>query len=86
MNEWHNIYITDFTGAKFFNTNASPMATASEIKNITRHLDAIKAGDASHKKVAVDRETAVLMLDGTPYGTTSIDDIICDELFAELFN
>lgn len=86
MNTWHNIYITDFTGAKFFNTNASPMATASEIKNITRHLDAIKSGATSHKKVAIDRDSAVLMLDGTPYGTTSIDDITDDELFAELFN
>lgn len=86
MNTWHNIYITDFTGAKFFNTNASPMATASEIKNITRHLDAIKAGAASHQNVRVDRDSAVLMLDGIPYGTTSIDDILDEYLLSELFN
>lgn len=85
MNTWHNIYITDASGAKFFNTNASPLATASEIKNITRHLEAIKEGAASHKNVKVDRATAVLMLDGVPYGTTSIDDILDDEFFAELF-
>lgn len=86
MNTWHNIYITDHAGAKFFNTTASPMATASEIKNITRNLDAIKAGDASHKNVKVDHATAVLMLDGIPYGTTSIDDILDEYLLSELFN
>lgn len=82
MNDWHSIYITDCTGNKFFNTQASPMSTASEIKNLTRHLEAIKAGSEIYAKVGIDKETAKLMLDDTPYQT--IDDILDDDLLAEL--
>lgn len=82
MNGWHSIYITDCTGSKFFNTQASPMSTASEIKNLKRHLEAIKAGDKSYAKVGIDKKTATLMLDDTPYQT--IDDILDDDLLAEL--
>ena len=85
MTTWHNIYITDASGAKFFNTNASPLATASEIKNITRHLEAIKGGSKAYAKVGCDAASAVLMLDGFPYGTTSIDAICDEDLLAELF-
>lgn len=82
MNEWHNIYITDKTGKKFFNTNASPLSTMSEIRNIKRHLDAIKAGNKFYANVKIDAQTAVLMLDGSPY--QSIDDILDDDLLNEL--
>ncbi len=82
-NDWHTIYITDCTGKKFFNTQASPMSTASEIKNISRHLDGVKAGSKAYDKVGIDKATAVLMLDGSPY--MSVDDICDDDLFNELF-
>lgn len=82
MSDWHNIYLTDKTGQKFFNTTASPMSTMSEIRNITRHLDAIKAGNQNYINVKIDKESAVLMLDGTPY--QSIDDILDDDLLNEL--
>ena len=82
MNDWHNIYITDKTGKKFFNTTASPMSTMSEIKNITRHLEGIKSGNKLYTKVGVDSSTAVLMLDDSPYQT--MDDILDDDLLAEL--
>ncbi|MNW16264.1 hypothetical protein D3C71_2150580 [compost metagenome] len=54
------------------------MSTMSEIKNITRHLEAIKAKRKGYELVGVDAETAQLMLDGTPYGVQdmSIDDIL----------
>lgn len=81
-NDWHTIYITDVTGKKFFNTQASPMSTASEIKNIKRHLDAIKAGSKAYDKVGIDKASAQLMLDDSPYQT--IDDILDDDLLNEL--
>ena len=82
MNNWHNVYITDKTGNKFFNTSASPMSTMSEIRNLTRHLEAIKAGNAAYVKVGIDQATAKLMLDGEPW--QSMDQILDDELLAEL--
>lgn len=82
MNDWHNIYITDKTGKKFFNTTASPMSTMSEIRNIARHLDGIKSGNKLYDKIGVDSSTAVLMLDDSPYQT--MDDILDDDLLTEL--
>ena len=82
MNDWHNVYITDKTGKKFFNTNASPMSTMSEIRNLTRHLEAVKAGSAAYAKVGIDQATAKLMLDGEPW--QSMEDILDDELLEEL--
>ena len=84
MTDWHNVYITDKTGKKFFNTQASPMSTMSEIRNLTRHLEAIKAGSKLYAKVGVDQDSAVLMLDGTQYKT--VDDILDDDLLSELFD
>ena len=81
MNDWHNVYITDKTGQKFFTTNANPMSAMSEIRNLTRHLEAIKANSKGYE--FVDSTSAMLMLDGEPYGM--IDDILDDDLLAELF-
>lgn len=82
MDNWHNVYITDKTGKKFFNTSASPMSTMSEIRNLTRHLEAVKAGSAAYAKVGIDQVTAKLMLDGEPW--QSMDQILDDELLEEL--
>jgi hypothetical protein len=82
--DWHNIYITDCTGKKFFNTNASPISTMSEIRNLKRHLEAIKAGKLAYAKVGIDKDTAVLMLDDTVY--QSMDDILDDDLLNDLMN
>lgn len=84
MNDWHNIYITDKTGKKFFNTTASPMSTMSEIKNITRHLEGIKSGNKLYAKIGADPHTAVLMLDDSLYQT--MDDILDDDLLNELLS
>lgn len=81
MNEWHNVYITDKTGKNFFNVNASPMSTMSEIRNLSRHIEAIKAGTKGYE--FIDKESAVLMLDGSPW--QSMDDILDDDLLSELF-
>jgi uncharacterized protein YqgV (UPF0045/DUF77 family) len=84
MDNWHNIYITDCTGKKFFNTNASPMSTMSEIRNLKRHLDAIKSGKLAYARVGIDKDTAVLMFDDTPY--QSMDDILDDDLLNDLMS
>lgn len=84
MNDWHNIYITDKTGKKFFNTNASPMSTMSEVRNLKRHLEAIKSNNPAYTKVGVDQASAALMLDGSPY--QSMEEILDDDLLAELFD
>lgn len=65
MQDWHHISITDKTGKEFFKTVASPMSTASELKNLTQHLAAAKANpDAYH---FLDIDSAYILLDGTPY-------------------
>jgi len=81
---WHNIYITDCTGKKFFSTNASPMSTMSEIRNLKRHLEAIKSGKLAYARVGIDKDSAVLMLDDTPY--QSMDDILDDDLLNDLMS
>ncbi len=82
MTTWHNVYITDNTGKKFFNTHAA-LGVVSEIKNLTRHMEAIKANAKGYD--FIDKESAQLMLDDVPYGVqvsdVSLDDILLDELF-----
>lgn len=77
---WHNLHITDKTGQVFFNTTASPMATASEIKKLKHQINFAKQHPGACN--FLDVETAVLMLDGEPYGT--LDDILDDDLLKEL--
>ncbi len=78
-NEWHDVCITDKTDKKFFNTIASPMSTASEIKNLKRHLQQAKI--VPHRYKFLDVESAVILLDGTPYDTP-VDDL--DKMMKEL--
>lgn len=80
-NQWHNVYITDKSGAKFFNCTASPMSTWSEIKNLKRHIEQAKARPHMYK--GMDVATMVLMLDGEPY-SEPVSDLDADALLAEL--
>jgi hypothetical protein len=76
-NQWHNIYITDKSGRKMWNTTASPMSAMSEIKNLQGHLKAAAKHPEHYKNL--DLETAVIMLDGTVYGealTMSDDELL----------
>ena len=77
---WHNLHITDNTGKKFFNTDSSPMSTMSEIRNLQRHVEAIKASAKGYE--FADSASVVLMLDGLPYQT--MEEILDDDLLAEL--
>jgi hypothetical protein len=80
MSNWHNLHITDHTGQVFFPCTASPMATASEIKNLKAHLERAKM----HQYIYhfLDIASAVIMLDGLPYGEAS--EIDADALLKEL--
>lgn len=81
-NNWHNVYITDKSGRKMWNTTASPMSTMSEIKNLKRHLEA--AAKHPDKYPSLDLATAVIMLDGEVYGEalTMSDEELLKELGA----
>lgn len=85
-NDWHTLYITDKSGKAYFKTTASPLATMSEIRNLSRHLEAIKSKAKGYE--FADAKTAVLMLDAAAYkgeNAPSIDDILSDdELLAML--
>jgi hypothetical protein len=82
QNDWHNVYITDKSGKKFFNASTSPMATFSEIKNLKRHLEQAKTMPQHYK--FLDVATAVIMLDGTVYSEPSASDIDVDAMLDEL--
>jgi len=74
---WGNVYITDKSGKKFFNTLASPMARNSEKKNLQRHLDAAAKHPAQY--AWLDLATAHIV-DENHIEVTMSD----DELLAEL--
>jgi hypothetical protein len=62
MRNWNNIYIADANGGKHFNTEASPMSTDSEIKNLRSHLSNAKRNPHLYK--FMDVETAFIVLNG----------------------
>ena len=85
MTTWHNVYLTDKTGKKFWNETVCSSGTMSAIRNLTRHLEAIKSNDKVYSKIDIDSQSAMLMLDDGPY--QSIDDILDDDaLLSELMN
>lgn len=70
------VYITDKSGEKFFNTVCSAYHTDSEVKNMKYHLS-----NANHKPSLydfLDIETAKIVVD------SDLDKITDDELLAEL--
>lgn len=85
MNEWHNVYITDKTGEKFWNSNCSPYALMSEIKNLSRYLNNIDEGKTGYH--FVDADSAVLIVDGVVYASlvsSEENTMSDDDLLAEL--
>lgn len=84
QNDWHHLSITDKTGQEFFKTTASPMSTASELKNLSRHLAQAVANPKAYSFLDVD--SAYILLDGTPYNAgksmspTELDSLLDDLL------
>lgn len=63
-----------------WNTTASPMSTASEIRNMKRQLETARKFPEQFK--FLDLASAVIMLDGAPYGEpmTMTDDELLNAL------
>ena len=74
------MYITDKTGKQFFKASTSPMSTASEIKNLKRHIALAKKHPDQYK--FVDVNTMKIVLDGYDYNAPS--DIDADVMLREL--
>lgn len=72
-NGWHTLYITDKNGTKMWNTIASPLSTASEIKNLKRHIEFARKNPKTYSFLDVD--TAVIMVNGEIYKESVIEDI-----------
>lgn len=81
MSNWRELYITDKSGCKYFNTVASPMSAASEARNLTQHLKQAAKYPGQYK--FLDIETAVVMFDGEPYGQVK-NEVTNDDLLKEL--
>ncbi len=75
------VYITDKTGKKFFNTLCSEQYHMSEVRNLTKKIEQAKAQPDHYK--FLDLETAVVMKDGSPL-FSHFDDMTDSQLLAEL--
>lgn len=83
------IYITDKSGKRFWNTDVDALYAQGERKNLNRHLAAIKARHPAYAKIAIDRATAEIIEDSRrtdrptlpPIGEVEMTD---DELLAAL--
>lgn len=65
MTTWHNVYITDCTGKKFFNTIVATHGLDEHLRDLTRHMKAIKSGIEGYE--SIDKSSVVLILDGAAY-------------------
>ena len=61
MNTTVNLYLTDKTGKRFWETLCGAGYSSGERHNLQRHLAAIKSGHAAYAKVPIDRESARLV-------------------------
>ncbi len=82
---WHKLCITDKSEQEYFKCTASPMSTMSEIRNLQRHIEQAKQRPDMYKML--DSGTAVVMLDGSPYGDAKQErwsDAQYDDILKEL--
>ena len=83
------IYITDKTGRKFWNTNVSACYSNGERKNLKRHMRNIKSGSPAYARIGIDSESAhiVEMLDSFDIelaGKLNVGEMTVEELLKEL--
>jgi hypothetical protein len=76
------IFITDKTGQRFWNTNVAAGFAQGERKNLSRHLAMIKSRHPSYAKCGIDAETARLVEE--PDANDTAPDMSDEELLAEL--
>ena len=80
--KWTELQITDKTGKAGWKTAASHMSVNSEIKNLMRHVEAIRAKNPAYANAGFDAESVCLQIDGETYGETlsNSDLALLDEL------
>lgn len=79
-----DIYITDHTGKRHFNTNVTDEYSSGERRNLARHLEMIKMRHPAYAKVPVDPDTARIECDPPEPARRTIEDMLDDELLREL--
>ena len=65
---WTELRITDKTGKVGWKTSASsPVSVNSEVKNLMRHVKAIRAKNPAYASAGLDAESVCLQIDGETY-------------------
>ena len=79
---WTELQITDKTGKVGWKTEASPMSVNSEVKNLMRHVEAIRAKSPAYANAGFDAESVCLQIDGSTYeeNLSDSDIALLDEL------
>jgi len=79
---WTELKITDKTGKVGWKTTASPMSLNSEVKNLMRHVKAIRAKNPAYSNAGFDAESVCLKIDGNTYeeNLSDSDLALLDEL------
>jgi hypothetical protein len=82
--QWVQMHISDANGAKSFSVDASPMSAPGQLRELQRHLDAIKRYEPLYKNVGIDPRTACIIVDGISIDGSPMLDINDDDLLEEL--
>jgi hypothetical protein len=79
---WTELQITDKKGKVGWKTSASPVSVNSEVKNLMRHVKAIRAKNPAYASAGFDAESVCLQIDGETYEETlsNSDLALLDEL------
>ena len=79
---WSKLQITDNKGRIGWKTSASPLSIDSEVKNLMRHVNAIKAKHPAYTNAGFDAESVCLQIDGETYeeNLSESDLALLDEL------
>jgi hypothetical protein len=80
---WTELQITDKTGKVGWKTSASsPMSLNSEVKNLMRHVKAIRASNPAYANAGFDAESVCIQIDGSTYeeNLSNSDLALLDEL------
>jgi len=59
------LYLTDSTGKRFWETHCGTGYSSGEENNLKRHLAMIKAGHKAYANVAIERESARFVYEGS---------------------
>ena len=78
------IFITDKTGKRFWNTNVSVGFAQGERKNLARHLSMIKANNPSYARIGIDIDTVKIVeeVDESEITNNISDDDLLNQLFS----